>query len=116
MKINRHILWISLALCAGCATWASQPVPAPGGERLVGSVRVTSTGMAPVVLDSAVVRGDSLVGIARGVERRRVAIPLAGVRDVAKAGTDVPATLAVIGVILGFAGYFVFKYFGPSST
>jgi hypothetical protein len=116
MKIRKHILPISLALCAGCATWASQPIPGPGEERLVGSVRVTTDVAAPVVLDSAFVRGDSLIGIAREARRRRVAVPLASVRDVAKAGTDVPSTLAVIGVIVGFAGFFVFKYLVPPST
>ena len=114
MKIHTSIALIVIALCAGCATWASQPIPAPGEERLVGSVRVTTDVAAPVVLDSAFVRGDSLIGIAREARRRRVAVPLAGVRDVAKVSTDVPSTLAVIGVIVGFAGFLVWKYLLPT--
>lgn len=117
MKIRNSLLpMAALALCAGCATWASQPIPAPGEERLLGSVRVTALSALPVVLDSAYVRGDSLIGIAREAQRRRVAVPLADVRDVARVSTDVPSTLAVVGVIVGFAGFFVWKYLIPPST
>lgn len=116
MKIRRSIAPVALALCAGCATWASQPIPAPGGERMVGSVRVSAGGELPVVLDSAYVRGDSMVGVAREARRRRVAISLARVYRVEKVSTDAHATLALIGVIMGFAGFFVWKYLLPSST
>ena len=51
-----------LALCTGCMRWRPQPVPAPDVRTFVGDVRVTHAGGQRVVLDSAYVYADSVVG------------------------------------------------------
>jgi hypothetical protein len=107
--MSRRPLLVLLPLVvsvSGCMTWGRQPTPEPSSSRrLPDPVRVTRNDQSVLILDDAVVSGDSLVGYA-GRQRVRVAVALADVQTVqarqtnflATVGVTTAVTLAVIGV------------------
>ncbi|HEX8246099.1 MAG TPA: hypothetical protein VF541_21465 [Longimicrobium sp.] len=115
--MRQFCLLSALVLCAGCATWEPHPLPGPGaGPQLIGTVRVTTDDAPRLVIDSAVVTGDSLTGIAREVQRRRVAVPLARVRQVERVEPNVGQTVTGLAITLAVAALLVWRYLIPPST
>jgi hypothetical protein len=109
MKMTRRPLLVLLPLVvsvSGCMTWGRQPTPEPSSSRrLPDPLRLTRKDQSMVMLEDAVVSGDSIVGYAGGA-RVRVAVALADVQTVqarstnffATVGMTTAITLAVIGV------------------
>lgn len=117
MKLQHFAVFSALALCAGCATWQPRPFPGPGaGTQFLGTVRVTTDDAPRVVLDSAVVAGDTLSGIAREAVRRRVAVPLARVRVVERVEPNLGQTVTGLAITLAVAAFLVWRYLIPPST
>ncbi|HSU12897.1 MAG TPA: hypothetical protein VLK66_02275 [Longimicrobium sp.] len=85
---------------------APHQLPAPQDAAFVGTLRVTTADGAPVVLDSAWVRGDTLAGIAREVPRRHMAIALSDVRLVERRGeASTTAIVLVVAAVVAVASY-----------
>ncbi|HET7233869.1 MAG TPA: hypothetical protein VFJ16_27910 [Longimicrobium sp.] len=86
-------------LLGGCTTWRAQLTPPPAVQRTLGGpVRVTRGDGRSLVLDSAAVRGDSIVGVGRD-DLRHVSIPLAQVTRVERKRVDPARTAATVGVV-----------------
>jgi hypothetical protein len=109
MKMSRRPLLVLLPLVfsvSGCISWGNQPTPEPSSSRkLPDPVRVTRRDQSVLMLQDAVVSGDSIVGYA-GREKVRTAVALADVQTVqgqktnffATVGLTTAVTLAVVGI------------------
>ncbi len=102
MKISRRPLFVlvPLVVCvSGCMSWGTQPTPEPSSSRkLPDPVRVTRRDQSVMLLQDAVVSGDSIVGYA-GREKVRTAVALADVQTVQGQKTDFFATVGLTTVI-----------------
>ena len=90
-----------LLLCAttGCSTWRATSVPAATAPSAAPRpVRFVRAGVDTVILERAVVLGDSLVG---WQGRRRVATPLTDVQQLETARVDVRRTLKGAAIVYG---------------
>jgi len=98
MTISRRPLLALLPLVlavSGCAAWGRQPTPEPSSSRrLPDLLRVTRNDESIVVVEDAVVSGDSIVGYA-GRDHARTAVALADVRTMQARRTDFMATVGL---------------------
>jgi hypothetical protein len=98
MTISRRPLLVLLPLVfslSGCIWHGEQPIPEPSSSRrLPNALRVTLTDQSVVLLEDAVVSGDSLVGYV-GREQARTAVALADVQSVKDRYTNYVATVFV---------------------
>jgi hypothetical protein len=109
MKLSRRPLLVLLPLVlsvSGCFSWGTQPTPEPSSSRkLPDPVRLTRRDQSVLMLQDAMVSGDSIVGYA-GRDKVRVAVALADVQTVqgqktnffATVGLTTAVTLAVVGL------------------
>jgi hypothetical protein len=113
MKISRRPLLALLPLVisvSGCVAWGRQPTPEPSSSRkLPDRVRLTRDDQSVVVMEGAVVSGDSIVGYA-GRGRARTAVALADVRTIQARKTDFMATAGLAAAITLGAAAFAISY------
>lgn len=102
MRMSRRPLLVLIPLVfslSGCTWHGQQPIPEPSSSRrLPNALRVTLTDQRVLLLEDAVVSGDSLVGYA-GREKARTAVALADVRSMKDRYTNYVATTAVTAVL-----------------
>jgi hypothetical protein len=105
---NRSRLLILLALSA-CHTWTHVRTPEEAVARApTGTLQVTKTDSSVVLIQSATIRQDTLIGTSPDREHRRIAIPMDEVSSVATkelstwrtAGAGYLAVVAALGVAL----------------
>lgn len=97
MRRRTELLVLATFLVAGCSSWHSRSAPSPADSLGFGHpVRVVRTDGSAIVLDPALVRGDSIVGTSGST---RVAIALRDVQRVDERRTSVLRTGAL--VVLG---------------
>ena len=96
-------------LLGACMGWHESITPMPAQVHALRSpVRVTRRDRFQVVLDSAVVRGDSIVGFRQGAVEQHVAIALQDVAQVEQRQVDPGRTLmAGAGGVLAAMGVYM---------
>jgi hypothetical protein len=113
MTISRRPLLALLPLVisvSGCVAWRQQPAPEPSSSRrLPDPLRVTRNDQSVVVMEDAVVSGDSLVGYA-GRDHARTSVALAEVRTMQGRKTDVMATVGLAAAAALAAALFAISY------
>lgn len=108
-RISRTVRLMAVALgCAlplgGCVSWEKQPSPAPARSGFVKRVRLTQTDGTVVVLEDAIVQGDSIVGT-RPQTTWRAAVALADVKKTEIRRVDPSTTVWAVGILAGLLYY-----------
>jgi hypothetical protein len=113
MKISRRRFLALLPLVisvSGCTTWGQRPMPeASSSASLPSPVRVTHNDQSVLVMEDAVVSGDSIVGYA-GRDHVRTAVAVADVRSMQARKTDFMATVGLTAAVTLAAAVLAISY------